>query len=178
MVLDGEIFAKILIYNVYIFFWKTLRDLLGPINDQMSLFEQFCIKELSCKNWHFCCSEYSEIYSCFDLPILLSLFLYHILFDLDLINSEPHAHVFCQLCLRMGQVYPKKKAKTLKLYRRTTCDKKISLTTIWLVKKNPKIHHMFIDRCVEFTMCAHDSRRVRLMVLDSSVLSLTSLGFC
>lgn len=87
-------------------------------------------------------------------------------------------HVFCQLCLRMGQVYPKKKAKTLKLYRRTTCDKKISLTTIWLVKKIPKIHHMFIDRCVEFTMCAHDSRRVRLMVLDSSVLSLTSLGFC
>lgn len=118
----------------------------------------------------------------FEIPILLSLFLYHLLFDLDLINSEPHTHILCQLCLKIGQVYPKKKAKTLKLYRRTTCDKKISLTTIWLVKKNFQkytIHNtMFIDRCIEFTMCAHDSRRVRLMILDSSALSLTSLDFC
>lgn len=58
----GGVVSKTLLCSVYFFCWRTLCDLLGPINDQMSLFEQFCIKKLSCKYWHFCCRGSSGKY--------------------------------------------------------------------------------------------------------------------
>lgn len=73
-------------------------------------------------------------------------FLYHLLFDLHLINSEPHTHVLCQLFMKIGHMYPKKKAKSLQLYTRTTGEKRISLTSIGLIKNCLK--------CIIYNLCS------------------------
>lgn len=74
-------------------------------------------------------------------------FLYHHLFDLHLINSEPHTHVLCQLLyIKIGNMYPKKKAKSLQLYTRTTDEKRISLTSIGLIKNFLK--------CIIYNLCS------------------------
>lgn len=71
-------------------------------------------------------------------------FLY--LFDLHLINSDPNNHVLCQLFMKIGHMYPKKKAKSLQLYTRTTGEKRISLTSIGLIKNFLK--------CIIYNLCS------------------------
>lgn len=139
--------SKTLLCSVYFFCWRTLCDLLGPINDQMSLFEQFCIKKLSCKYWQFCCRGSSgKYYFFFRSYPFYCRFLYHHLFDLHLINSDPNNHVLCQLFMKIGHMYPKKKAKSLQLYTRTTGEKRISLTSIGLIKNFLK--------CIIYNLCS------------------------
>lgn len=138
----GRAVAKTLLCSVYFFCWRTLCDLLGPINDQMSLFEQFCIKKLSCKYWHFCCRGSSGKYYFF-LDHTHSIVSFYIIISLTFIWSiQNPIPMFCAnflwklvICIR------RKRLNTSTLH--TNNGWKENLTYIYRVdKKLSKMYHI------------------------------------